>query len=131
MKGIAVYLLDDTSRDKLAQDLYPPMFPKFVGHHVTFKFGASHDDPLPPAGEYWVVGYAHEKDRTVEGSGIEALVVSIDGTTDRADGSTYHITWSLGPGYSAKDSNAILKHGYMKLTNPIKINMEPAFVPFR
>ena len=26
------------------------------------------------------------------------MVVELDGTTDRPDGSTYHITWSLGPG---------------------------------
>ena len=130
MKGIAVYLLDDKSRAELAQK-YPPVFPKFAGHHVTVKFGASDSEPLPPPGEYYVVGYAYEKERKINGSGIEALVVSVNGTTERADGNTYHITWSHGPGYAAKDSNKIIKHGYQELADPIKINMEPAFVPFK
>ncbi len=42
-------------------------------------------------------------------SGVEAMVVAIDGTTDRPDGSTYHITWSLGDGRRARESNDVLQ----------------------
>ena len=40
--------------------------------------------------------------RADDGESLECLVVEIDGTTDRPDGSTYHITWSLGPGRRAR-----------------------------
>jgi hypothetical protein len=130
MKGISVYLLDAASKAKI-QDQYTPQFPTFVGHHVTYEFGSRDTAPLPPGGEYWVVGYSMTKERRLNGSGIEALVVSIDGSTNRPDGGTYHITWSYGPGYAAKDSNKIIDQGYTKLTHPIKIIMTPAFVPFK
>ena len=35
--------------------------------------------------------------------------IELDGTTDRPDGSTYHITWSLGPGREAHESNDVLR----------------------
>ena len=40
-----------------------------------------------------------------------AMVVTIDGTTDRPDGSTFHITWSLdkSKGREARESNDVLK----------------------
>ena len=34
------------------------------------------------------------------------MVVRLGGTTDRPDGCTYHITWSLEDGRQAKESNA-------------------------
>lgn len=33
--------------------------------------------------------------RVLDLSKVEALVVEIDGTTDRPDGGTYHLTWSI------------------------------------
>ena len=129
MKGISVYLLDEDSRSKLKAE-FPPRFEKFVGHHVTVKFGASDTDELPAADDYRVVGYAYEMERKMNGSGIEALVVAVDGSTEGKD-RTFHITWSHGPGYSAKDSNKIIANKWSKLAAPIKINMEPAFVPFK
>jgi hypothetical protein len=53
--------------------------------------------------------------------------VQIDGTTDRPDGSTYHITWSLGPGRKAKESNDVLRdRGWRRLDRAIPIRLEPA-----
>ena len=129
MKGISVYLLDDASREELAAE-FPPMFDTFVGHHVTFQFKSSDSDPLPEPGLYHVVGYAYEKERRMDGGGIEALVVEIDGTTTRLDGEIYHITWSHSSGYSAKDSKRLVKGSYEKLPTPIQIHMTPAFIPF-
>jgi len=134
MKGIAVYLLDESSRQKLIE-LYPPRW-NLIGHHVTVEFGASDQDELPIEGQYHVVGYAYEAERRPDGSGIEAFVVSIKlphesrGHIERPDGEIYHITWSYGSGYAAKDSKALVKNGFEKI-DPIEINMEAAFIPFK
>ena len=47
--------------------------------------------------------------RADDGSSLECLVVELDGITDRPDGSTYHITWSLGPHRKARESNDVLR----------------------
>ena len=124
MKGISAYILDSMSRTVLAAK-FPPQFKKFIGHHVTYQFGASDSDPLPPKGSYEIVGYAKADD------GLEALVVAINGETERPDGSTYHITWSLNPNYRPKDSNAVIKEKGYKKVDPIVIKLEPVFLPFR
>ena len=56
------------------------------------------------------------------------MVVTIDGTTDRPDGSTYHITWSLGPGRQARESNDVLREQRLGRisTQPIPVTLEPA-----
>lgn len=133
MKGISVYLLTEESRNKLLEE-FPPRWETFAGHHVTVKFGASDKDELPTVGKYHVIGYSVLTESPDE-SGIEALVVSIKsphqsrGHTTREDGNTYHITWSYGPGYSAKDAVQLTATGYKRQT-PIEINLEPAFIPF-
>ena len=54
-------------------------------------------------------------------------MVRIDGTTDRPDGSTYHITWSLGPDRKARESNDVLRDkGWEHIDKPIAIALEPA-----
>ena len=54
-------------------------------------------------------------------------MVEIDGTTDRPDGSTYHITWSLGPGRKARESNDVLRDpGWEPLPAAINVDLEPA-----
>jgi len=52
--------------------------------------------------------------------------VELDGTTDRPDGSTYHITWSLGPGREARESNDVLRDLGWKHVTPIPVELEPA-----
>jgi hypothetical protein len=65
--------------------------------------------------------------RADDGRSLQCLVVEIDGTTDRPDGSTYHITWSLGPRRRAKESNDVLRElGWHRLDRPIAIRLEPA-----
>jgi hypothetical protein len=54
-------------------------------------------------------------------------VVSLDGSTDRPDGSTYHITWSLGPGRKARESNDVLRdRGWEPLPSPVPLTLKPA-----
>lgn len=112
------WLLAQDDRDRLLKR-FPPKFEDIIAHHVTLKTDAERD-PLPPPVEAQVVG------RTDDGAGVEAMVVSIDGITDRPDGSTYHITWSLGEGRRARESNEVLrKRGWKAFDEPIPVKLEP------
>lgn len=100
------YKLTEKSRDML-KILFPPKYPEFVGHHITEKFGVKDPNQTPPTpNSVWVVGHADD------GKGIEALLVSIDGSTKRPSGGLYHITWSLdrSKGYKPVDSNKIISN---------------------
>jgi nudix-type nucleoside diphosphatase (YffH/AdpP family) len=94
------WLVDPRDREDLL-GRFAPRYAEVVAHHVTFKSGGP-DTPLPAATEGEIVGEADD------GEGVQALVVSIGGTTDRPDGSTYHITWSLGAGRDAIESNPVI-----------------------
>lgn len=109
--------LDRAERETLLRE-HPPVYGEVVADHVTLEVGGK-ELPGPVKGE--IVG------RTDDGKGVEAMVVTIDGTTDRQDGSTYHITWSLGSGRRAKESNDVLKErGWQELDHPIPVTLTPA-----
>lgn len=113
------YVLDDASRNALAER-FPPKYPKFIGHHVTSTFPVSPDTQIPAPAQIKVIGYADS------GDGIEALVVTVNGKTDRPDGQRYHITWSLDPAkYSPKDSNTLLANNKFTLVRSIPVNTTP------
>lgn len=113
------YLLDVESRVMLSQQ-FPPKYPKFIGHHVTVQFGVPASTIPPAPASVSVVGYADSED------GLEALVVSVNGSAKRDDGSTYHITWSLDPAkYSPKHSNDLLKKGFTEV-DPVAVRTTPA-----
>jgi len=113
------WTLDTDERSKLLEQ-YPPRYAKPVAHHVTLKSDAE-DDPLPKDVRAAIVG------RTDDDEGVQAMVVTIDGETDRPDGSTYHITWSLGEGRRARESNDVLKErGWEELDHPIPVTLTPA-----
>ena len=40
------------------------------------------------------------------------VVVEIDGATTRPDGGTWHVTWSLGEGRRAQESNNVIARGW-------------------
>lgn len=102
-------------------DCFPPKYENVVADHVTLEAGATSQTPLPRKPEAQVVG------RADDGRSLECLVVQLDGTTERPDGSTYHITWSLGPGRKARESNDVLRdRGWKPLLKPIDIELEPA-----
>ena len=118
MENYSAYLLTDKARNELLAK-FPPKYSKVVAHHITVKFGAPNAEPPAPA-MVAVVGYIDS------GDGLEALVCSVNGTTERADGSKYHITWSLEPGkYSPKDSNALLRSKRFTLTRAYPIETTP------
>jgi hypothetical protein len=100
---------------------FPPKYENVIADHVTLRTGATPQTPLPNKPEARVVGKADD------GRSLECLVVELDGATDRPDGSTYHITWSLGPGRKARESNDVLRdHGWQNISAPIPIELEPA-----
>jgi hypothetical protein len=110
----------DCERERLLER-FPPAYERTIADHVTLNAGASPDTPLPRVVEAEIVG------RADDGDSLECLVVEIDGTTERPDGSTYHITWSLGPGRRAKDSNDVLRdQGWQRLDRPVPVVLEPA-----
>jgi len=110
----------DGERQRLLER-FPPKYDRTVADHVTLEVGADEDTPLPDAVNARIVG------RADDGKSLECLAVEIDGTTDRPDGSTYHITWSLGPGRKAKESNDVLREqGWDSLDKPIPIDLDPA-----
>jgi hypothetical protein len=100
---------------------FPPKYERVVADHVTLRVGATPATPLPNKPQAQVVG------RADDGSSLECLVVELDGTTDRPDGSTYHITWSLGPHRKARESNDVLRErGWSHIDAPIPVELEPA-----
>ncbi|SHI80248.1 hypothetical protein SAMN02745194_01101 [Roseomonas rosea] len=117
---VAGWLLPQEERAPLLA-LIPPRYARVVAHHVTLKPGARKEAPLPRETSGRVVGLADD------GKGVQALVVEIGGTTRRPDGSTWHITWSLGPGRKPVESNDVIRqHRWTPLEAPRDIRLEPA-----
>ena len=99
-------------------------FKNLVADHVTLAARASDDAPKPEETEGLIVG------RADDGRGVEAMIVSINGTTDRPDGGTYHITWSLADGRRAEESNDLLADGrWTALDLPMPVLIHPARFP--
>jgi hypothetical protein len=110
------------NRDERAQllDRFPPRYAEPVADHVTLEPNAR-SKPLPPEVHAEILG------RADDGEGVEAMVVALDGSTDRPDGSTFHITWSLGPGRRARESNDVIRdHGWQELDQSVPVTIEPA-----
>ena len=118
--SVTGWTLPQDDRERLLGQ-FPPKYANVIADHVTLRVGATRDTPLPRKPMARVVG------RADDGDSLECLVVELDGTTDRPDGSTYHITWSLGPGRKARESNDVLRdRGWEDLDAPVGIELEPA-----
>ena len=114
--------LDDRERVSLLAR-FAPLFPDVVADHVTLRTGTDHRTGLPRETRGEIVGEVDD------GAGVQALVVSIAGTTKRADGSTYHITWSLdrARGRRPVESNdVIVRLGWRPLAEPLSLTLRPA-----
>ena len=112
--------LDRGQRDALLKQ-FPPKFPNVVADHVTLAVRVARDAEFPSETEGEIVGWIDDNE------GVEAMVVSIGGTTHRPDGSTYHITWSLAEGRRAKESNDVIRRlGWRTLERPIPVKLQPA-----
>jgi hypothetical protein len=112
----------DRGQRAVLLERFPPRYSDEVADHVTLKIDAS-GAPRPDTVQAAIVGRADDDDS------LECLVVTIDGTTDRPDGSTFHITWSLdkSKGRKARESNDVLKErGWTGIGEPIPVELEPA-----
>jgi hypothetical protein len=115
--------LDRAQRQELLQQ-FPPRYAEVVADHVTLAGKAADDAALPGDVTAEVVGRADDN------AGVEAMVVRLEGTTDRPDGSTYHITWSLAEGRRAVESNEVIaKHGWSDFDLPMPVRLHPARFP--
>ncbi len=121
-RGYTGWKLPEAERAPLLKR-FLPAYATVKADHVTHIFGVEADHPLPRETQGCIVGIADD------GQGVQALVVEIGGTTTRPDGSTFHITWSLGPGRAAKESNEVIAgHGW-KPVEPAPVALEPCFTP--
>ena len=121
-RWVTGWKLDVTDRERLLER-FRPAFPDVVADHVTLRTGTNASTPLPRETRGQVVGEIDD------GAGVQALVVTIGGTTDRSDGSTYHITWSLdrARGRRPVESNAVIARlGWRSLPEPVPIRLHPA-----
>ena len=57
-------------------------------------------------------------------------MVALDGRTERPDGGTYHLTWSLAKGREPRESNdALSAQPWQPLPSPIPLALTPARWP--
>lgn len=117
--GVIGWLVDEAQRPELLAR-FTPAYPQVVAHHVTLKSGAPDTEPLPPQVQAEIVGEADD------GKGVQALVLRLEGTSDRPDGSTFHITWSLAEGRRARESNDVITERGWKPVEATPVRLIPA-----
>jgi hypothetical protein len=119
-RTIVGWKLPPAERDRLLER-FAAHYAQLLADHVTLKFGTDKDTALPTLHTGEIVGEVDDI------RGVQALIVRIAGTTDRGDGSHYHITWSLAPGREAKESNdALAATKWQRVHPPIAILLTPA-----
>jgi hypothetical protein len=121
-RNVIGWLLPAADRARLLER-FAPAYANLVAHHVTLRPRVDRRSKLPQERTGEVIGVADD------GEGVQALVVRIGGTHERPGGGTYHITWSLGEGRRAKESNDVLQaRGWTPLEEPVAIALEPGVV---
>lgn len=120
-EAIAGWRIDRGERDRLLQR-FPPRYANVIADHVTY--GHVPEAELPAHERAELIG------RADDGAGVEAMVVELGGNSERPTGGTYHVTWSLGPGREAVESNAVIAaHGWQPLAETTSVGLEPASWP--
>ncbi|WP_394222689.1 hypothetical protein [Alteromonas gracilis] len=98
-----------------------PVHSNHFMHHITVDFGIPNDSRLPPRpNNVQVIGVASDNK-------AQALVVAVDGKTERKDGKLFHVTVSTADNVKPFYSNRLLESGYTP-TNPISLDVEPSIV---
>lgn len=121
-KGYLALVLSESAREDICW-LYGPKHENFIGHHVTLEFGIDQPEILIQPKKVEIVGRTFDE-------GVEAFVVSIDGSTKRKDGGTYHLTWSLANGHKPFESNKLIEKGFVPI-NPIALETSIGFIFFK
>jgi hypothetical protein len=114
--------LDPAERESLLRR-FPPEWPDVIADHITLDAKAGPKAALPQETEAQIVGEIND------GEGLQAIVVAVGSTTDRPDGSTYHITWSLdcARGRRPVQSNEVIAaRGWRPLDQTVPIKIIPA-----
>lgn len=121
-RWVTGWKLEPRDRDQLLVR-FEPLFPDVIADHVTLRTGVDHKTPLPRETLGEIVGEIDDS------AGVQALVVRIGGSTDRSDGSTYHITWSIdrARGRRPVESNDVIAQlGWRSLPEAVPIRLKPA-----
>jgi hypothetical protein len=120
-EAVAGWRIDRGEREALLRR-FPPRYPNVVADHVTY--GRVPLAEVPTHGRAELIG------RADDGAGVEAMVVTLGGSSERPTGGTYHVTWSLGPGREAVESNDVIAaHGWQALAEQASVGLEPASWP--
>ncbi len=101
------------------KNLYAPVHPDFIGHHITYMFGK--DSKQPDDADIKIIGHC-VTDK------VQCFVVEVNGTIVRPDGKIYHLTWSIDRSKGAKpvDSNAAIEtNGFDHILAELPIETTP------
>ena len=122
-RSITGWKLNKSDREALLAR-FPPRYARTIADHVTLRFGTDGKTSLPSAHKGEIVGEANDE------AGVQALVVRIGDTTERGDGSHFHITWSLEAKREPKESNDVVKaRGWRSIDTPVAVRLTPARWP--
>lgn len=113
---IAGWKIDRADREALLER-FPPRYAKTVADHVTYGHVPVSDLPHHDYAE--IVG------RADDGSGVEAMVMELGGSSERPTGGAYHITWSLAPGREGIESNDVIsERGWRPIEEPARVRLQ-------
>ena len=106
------WMIPDDERARVLA-MFVPRYSRVRASHVTLSLG---DNTIPQDADIVIVGY------TTDGTGVEALVVSVNGSVKRPDGRIYHITLSIAEDRASKESNDVIAtHGWHGI-DPVPIS---------
>lgn len=117
------WALPEGERERLLK-MFPPAHENVIAHHVTDVFGVDDSYPISDETSGVVVGVAQDER-------IQALVFEIGGGTERADGRTYHSTWSIDRAAGAKpkmSNDVIASHGW-RMVPRVRVTLLPSRFP--
>lgn len=106
------------NRSTLLDALEGERFTNVVCEHVTFRYPDR--SPAPPVETMKAVGH-------VVGDGVEAVIVEVDGSVFRPDGSVFHVTVSLADGHRPVESNPLVCAAVATASfHPIDVTLDAA-----
>jgi len=88
MTQYTAFLISEKTRGFLTAR-FPPLYPDIEADHITHEFGIADFGSLFHPKSVRLTSIADDL------NGIQAFIAEVDGTKQRPDGDTYHLTWSL------------------------------------
>lgn len=110
MSKFTAFTLSQETRQALL-NRFPPKYATLKADHITHRFGAEDLNDLFHPKTVEITGTVDD------GYGLQALVVKVNGQSNKPDGRPYHITWSLDPTKEIPDE---LKSDKERLKNKAK-----------